>query len=67
MELPHLINLIAGYFENGETALHKPYIHTGYIGEDSSILGTKKMFGDIYAPQIVFHGSPENNGTWKRR
>ena len=53
MEVPHLINLIAGYFGGGETALHKPYIHTAYIGEDSSILGTKKMFGDIiYAPQV---------------
>ena len=30
-----------------------PYIsriHTAYIGEDSSILGTKKMFGDIPGP-----------------
>ena len=30
----------------GGTPLHKPYVHTAYIGEDSSILGTTEMFGD---------------------
>ena len=37
-----------------------PYIsriHTAYIGEDSSILGTTSMFGDMTLSPIIMDGS----------
>ena len=48
------LNLIAGYFGDGLGKL--PYIsriHTAYVGEDSSLLGTTSMFGDFHAPKLV--------------
>ena len=44
------LNLMFSYFGDG----FSPYIsriHTAYIGEDSSILGTNEMFGDL---SIIF-------------
>ena len=42
------LNLIAGYFGDkiSLTQAIISRIHTAYIGEDSSILGTNEMFGD---------------------
>ena len=37
-----------GHFGDGETPLHKPYPYSWHIGEDTSILGTNEMFGDLY-------------------
>ena len=57
-------NLIAGYVGEGKTPLSR--IHTAYIGEDSSILGTNDMFGDKLIHQWVSSIQIEGINQWQK-